>query len=200
MLAETLLVNLATANPLKMSTSKPKYCTVTVISPENETFNKENAILKFIAETNYDPSTNTFCYTLDKSGQEYYGTIWNGNFTAFPDLLKLEEKIISQIEIPNDPDSSGEFFDPYTRTTYECTANLPQLSYGVHNITIYRGVNYDGDAYYKNLQTFYFTPTELQSSNPEPFPTALVATAFGVSVAIALVSLLVYFRKKGRAP
>jgi hypothetical protein len=37
-----------------------------------------------------------------------------------------------------------------------------------------------------------------QEQSPEPFPTLLVATASGVSIAAVAVGLLVYFKKRKR--
>ena len=133
---------------------KPSYDNVTVLSPENETIDGENITLKFIVKTNNVLSYLSFCYTLDTSGEKLYGAIWN-------DLPKVEQKIVSQTVISNDSLSPDKPYDPYTETTFECTATLPPLSYGEHNITIYRGYNYENKhATYRNLQTFYFTVTE----------------------------------------
>jgi len=189
-IAGASFVNLTTANPV--IGLKPLYHNLTILSPENEAFSKENVTFKFIAKTNWAESSISFCYTLDAGGEMLYGAIWN-------DFLKVEEKIISQVEITNDSFTPEILYDSYTETTFECTSTLPPLSYGNHNITIYRGINYERkDAIYSNLQTFYFTvakPPE-PKLEPESFPTAIALTAFGVSVAMVGAGLLVYFKKR----
>jgi hypothetical protein len=58
------------------------------------------------------------------------------------------------------------------------------------NGTVY---GFDGvESVWSSIQTIDFTLTK----EPEPFPTALVATASGVSIAIIGVGLLVYFKKR----
>jgi parallel beta-helix repeat protein len=66
---------------------------------------------------------------------------------------------------------------------------LNGLATGVHNITVYALDNYGIRG---ASETVIFT-IEQQT---EPFPTALAATAFGVSVAIIGIGLLVYFKKR----
>ena len=68
---------------------------------------------------------------------------------------------------------------------------LTGLSNGTHTLTVYV-ITERGTA----SQTVHFTVSpEMQ---PEPFPTALVATASGASVAVVGAVLLVYFRKRKR--
>jgi hypothetical protein len=63
---------------------------------------------------------------------------------------------------------------------------LTGLPYGSHNITLHAN---DTSGNTGTSEIIYF-------SVAEPFPTTLVATASGVSVAIAVVGLLVYFKKR----
>jgi multisubunit Na+/H+ antiporter MnhC subunit len=71
---------------------------------------------------------------------------------------------------------------------------LTDLSNGYHNVTVY-AIDSAGNT--GTSETIYFN-VEV----PEPFPTTLVATASGVSVAVVGLALLVYLKKrsKGRSP
>jgi hypothetical protein len=66
---------------------------------------------------------------------------------------------------------------------------LTNLSYGNHNITVYGTDNYGNTG---SSETIYFT-----IAKPEPFPTTLVVASIG-AVAVAIVGLLVYFKKRRR--
>ena len=66
-------------------------------------------------------------------------------------------------------------------------ADLPQ---GQHTLTVYA---YDTAGNIGPSGTVYFTVAE-----PESFPTALVATVSGISVAVVGIGLLVYFKKRKR--
>ncbi|MCJ7560689.1 Ig-like domain-containing protein [Candidatus Bathyarchaeota archaeon] len=65
-------------------------------------------------------------------------------------------------------------------------STLTRLSNGVHNVTIYA---WDEAGNIGASETIYF-------SVEVPFPTMLVASASGVSVAVIGVGLLVYFKKR----
>jgi hypothetical protein len=65
---------------------------------------------------------------------------------------------------------------------------LTGLSEGLHNVTAYAWDNAQNLGYSENIM---FTVTQ-----PEPFPTTLVITASGASLAIIGVGLLVYFKKR----
>jgi hypothetical protein len=66
---------------------------------------------------------------------------------------------------------------------------LTGLPNGVHNVTVYA---HDLAGNIGASETVTFTVAE----EPEPFPTAPVAAASVATVAVALVGLLVYFRKR----
>jgi LPXTG-motif cell wall-anchored protein len=59
---------------------------------------------------------------------------------------------------------------------------------GTHNVTVYA---WDTAGNMGASPTVPFTVAK-----PEPFPTALVATASGLSVAVVGLGLLVYFKKR----
>jgi hypothetical protein len=68
---------------------------------------------------------------------------------------------------------------------------LTGLSYGGHNVTIYA---WDNSGNIGFSETIYFSIAKEQE--PEPFPTAIVATASGASTAIIGISLLIYVKKR----
>jgi predicted phage tail protein len=65
---------------------------------------------------------------------------------------------------------------------------LNDLTNGAHNITVYALDNYGIRG---ASETASFTIEQ-----PAPFPTALAATAFGVSATVIGIGLLVYFKKR----
>jgi hypothetical protein len=67
---------------------------------------------------------------------------------------------------------------------------LANVANGVHSITVYANDTYGNIG---ASPTVTFTVAK-----PEPFPTALVATASGLSVAVVGLGLLVYFKKRKR--
>ena len=207
LLLSALAVTISVSQALDFAHAKPSYEKITILSPENVTISKENVTFKFTVITSRVKLSHTsYCYTLDGSGEELFGAIWD-------DFLKVSERIISRVEITNDPMpySPYGFYNPYTETTSECTATLPSLSYGNHNITIYRGFNFNHkQAIYSNLQTYYFTvleptlpeqetephsPSETDFFSHEPFPTAY---SMGIVAAIVIVLLgaTVYILKR----
>jgi hypothetical protein len=75
-------------------------------------------------------------------------------------------------------------------TAVEISGNttITGLAIGAHNLTVSA---FDAAGNMGASETVFFTIAE-----PEPFPTVLVATASGASVAIIAVGLLVYFKKR----
>ena len=129
-----LTANVATANP--MIGSKPLYYKIDVFSPQNGTLAGENTTLKLIVKTNNVVPNKAYCFTIDGSGELLVGDWWDR-------LLKVQENVISQVVISDDPlEYNGGYFDPYLETTSECIAELPQLPVGEHKITVYHGPNY----------------------------------------------------------
>jgi multisubunit Na+/H+ antiporter MnhC subunit len=70
---------------------------------------------------------------------------------------------------------------------------LTGLSEGSHNLTVYAADAYGSAANIGASETINFT-----IAKTEPFPTALVITASGASLAIVAAALLVYFKKRKR--
>jgi N-acetylneuraminic acid mutarotase len=77
-------------------------------------------------------------------------------------------------------------------TAVEISGNttITGLAVGVHNLT---ASAFDAAGNMGTSETVYFTIAE-----PEPFPTVLVATAAGASIAIIAAVLLLYFRRRKR--
>jgi hypothetical protein len=135
---------------------KPLYYNVTIASPDKQIFVRDNesVVLKFIGQSNNDLQRMAYCYTFDGSGERLMGAIWS----SFP---KVNEKVVSKTVISNDSLAPDKPYNPYVEITTECTATLPPLTYGLHNVTIYHGNSYNHEwNLYNNLKTFYFTVFE----------------------------------------
>jgi hypothetical protein len=83
---------------------------------------------------------------------------------------------------------TGYSLDGQGNVTVSENVTLGKLSSGLHNVTVYAK---DVFGYVGVSETIFFTIVE-----SEPFPTALVATASVLSVAIIGIILLVYLRKR----
>jgi hypothetical protein len=130
----TSIVDLATANPIYQ---KPAYDNVTMQSPQqNQTYNPQVSItLRFTVKANDPLPYSSYFYTLDGSGESLTGPVWN-------DMGKLNIQLVSEVVISDDSASPGyPPYLPYTECTFDCSATLPRLSEGKHNVTIYRGLN-----------------------------------------------------------
>lgn len=134
---------------------KPLYYNISVVSPEQQVFIKDNesVALKFIGQSNNNLAKNAYCFTFDSSGELLMGPIWDS-------FLKVNEDI-SKTTISNDSLAPDKPYNSYVQVTTECTATLLPLSNGLHNITIYHGNSYNFKwNIYSNLTTFYFTVFE----------------------------------------
>jgi N-acetylneuraminic acid mutarotase len=89
----------------------------------------------------------------------------------------------------NEPASLRYTLDGENAVEISGNTTLTGLAYGTHNITVY-AVDAAGNT--GASETITFTVAE----EPEPFPTALVATASGAVVAVIGIGLLAYFRKR----
>lgn len=126
--------NFVRANPVY---PKPGYDIVSIQSPQNKTYNTDNIPLNFTCRTNFNPDYLAWCYTLDGNATILYGAVWNA-------LLKIEQKVVGQVLISDDSPNPGlEPYPPYTEYTIECNSVLPTLAAGWHNVTVYRGPNYE---------------------------------------------------------
>jgi hypothetical protein len=111
--------------------------------------------------------------------------------------LPLENKIYYSSDVPLDfivsePVSQITYsLDGQENVTTAGNTTLAGLSMGTHNVTVYA---WDTAGNMGASPTVTFTVAK-----PEPFPpfpTALVATASGLSVAAVVIGLLVYFKKR----
>jgi hypothetical protein len=82
----------------------------------------------------------------------------------------------------------GYSLDGQDNVTVTSNTTLSGLANGLHNVTVYANDTY-GNMGASEAVTFTV-------AKPEPFPTALVATASGLSVAVIGLGLLVYFKKR----
>jgi N-acetylneuraminic acid mutarotase len=82
----------------------------------------------------------------------------------------------------------GYSLDGQDNVTLSGNTTLAGLPYGSHNLTVYAT---DAAVNTGASDTITFTITK-----PETFPTALVATASGASVAVIGIALLMYFKKR----
>jgi parallel beta-helix repeat protein len=81
---------------------------------------------------------------------------------------------------------AGYSLDGKRNVTITGNTTLTGLSSGLHNITVYANDSY-GNMGASETVTFTL---------PQPFPTALVAGALGVSIAAIVIGLLAYFKKR----
>lgn len=122
-----------------------------------------------------------------------YFTINDGKTPAISNL-SIENKTYSQNDLPlnfttDEPTSwIGYCLDGKTNVTVAGNATLIRFSKGSHSVTIYAN---DTAGNVGASETVTFTV-----DTPEPSPAKLVATASGASVAVAGLSLLVYFKKR----
>jgi N-acetylneuraminic acid mutarotase len=147
----------------------------------------------FTIEFPTDRFTLNPSYTYSTMNQEYtppgYGTIPPVVAVISPENKTYAADNVSLTFILNKPAVwMGYSLDGDDNVTVTGNTTLSGLSSGLHNVTVYAK-----DAF-ENIgasETITFTIAKL-----EPFPTSLVATASGMSVAIIGIGLLVYFRKR----
>jgi hypothetical protein len=168
------------------------YNNITSHYPQNETYNQNCLTLNVTIKNNSNleyRDRNPYFYVIDGTGEILYGAVLG-------QLGRLNQKVVSQEEIPNMP------YDPYMEYTWECTTTLPQLPDGRHNITIYEGPksNNTNNIYY-SLIPFYFTiDTTASTSTPatsspndtdttQPILTETTALIIGAAVAGAVIAL-----------
>jgi hypothetical protein len=186
----TQIISLAEANPNMFM--KPRYCHISIQSPQNGTLNSAQILLNFTVEKCDVSDVYSYFYILD--GQD----IQSG--------VKIEE-----IQFVGEETISNDAGFPYVETTLMGQAVLPNLSDGAHSMTVFIGeVLGDGAIRPANVDPFSATvsfnvDSAIQSPSPtpqeneqKPFPTTMVATASGVSTALACLGLLVYFKKRKR--
>jgi hypothetical protein len=111
-------------------------------------------------------------------------------------VLSSESNVYKTSSVPlnftvNEPYSLVSYcLDGQDNVTINGNTTLTELPNGDHNVTVYAADQFGNTG---ASQIIYFS-VEV----PEPFPTALVATASGASVAVVGIGLLVYFKKRKR--
>jgi hypothetical protein len=182
----TLMINFAGANPNAFI--KPRYCHISIQSPQNGTQNAAPIFLNFTVKEWAISDFYAYFYILD--GQDYQSGV------------KIED-----IQFVGQETLSEEHAFSYVETTLEGQVVLPSLPDGAHTVTVFIGqVLGDGTIRPANVDPFSTTAnfnvdsTTESSPSPQeneqkPFPTTLVATASGASAAVVCLGLLVYFKK-----
>lgn len=179
-LAGTSLVNLVTANPVYQKTA---YNNVTMQSPQqNQAYSpQENIALRFTVKANDPLPYSSYFYMLDGSGESLIGLVWNR-------MGKLTIRLVSKVVISDDSPGPGyPPFPPYTEYTFDCSATLPRLSEGKHNVTIYKGLNeMNVHGGYDPLLTVYFAVSDspmitILSPKSQAYGIADVPLEFGAS-------------------
>lgn len=185
----TQMVRFAGANPNIFI--KPRYCNISIQSPQNGTENTAPILLNFTVKKWDISDVYSYFYILD--GQDHQSGV------------KIEE-----IQFVGQEALSEEHLFSYVETTLTGQAVLPTLLDGAHNVTVFIGqLVGDGTIQPANLETFSTTANFNVDSTPEsspapqeyeqnPFPTTLVAAAFGASAAVVGLGVLVYFKKRKR--
>jgi hypothetical protein len=184
----TQIISLAEAKPNMFI--KPRYCHILIQSPQSGTPNSAQILLNFTVKKWDISDVYSYFYILD--GQD----IQSG--------VKIEE-----IQFVGEETLSEEHLFSYVETTLRGQAVLPSLSDGAHSVTVFIGqVRGDGMIQPANVDPFSATTnfnvdSTIQSPCPAPqetvsapLPTTLVATASGVSAALACLGLLVYVKKR----
>lgn len=165
-----------------------RFSTVLNVSELSNGQHKIEVTASFTANIN-----NLFVPTYDFSSDPIYFTVYN---TPPPvvSIISLENKTYNEMDLSLiftvDKSTSWIAYslDNQANVTVSGNLTLPELSYGAHMITVYAKDTLGNTG---ASETINFS-VEVS----EPFPTALVATASGASVAIIGIGLLVYFKKR----
>ena len=220
MLAVTLIVHVASANPFMPSGSwsdEPTPPSINVQSP-NETLNYWSGSDVWLNFTVTEPVTNWYS-TESFSYPDYYATTL-GNLTQVRFSIDGKQENIAS-KISESALKIGKVYNPQGGVL-RFSVNLGRLSVGQHTINI----NAEGSAYYGNLTHSAFSdsfPIDTDESDktklvhssvqsnfvvdgvapsisvpPEPFPTVPVVAVSAAILAVAGAGLLVYFKKQKR--
>jgi hypothetical protein len=168
---------------------KPRYCHISIQSPQNGTHNSATILLNFTVKKWDISDVYSYFYVLD--GQDYQSGV------------KVEE-----IQFVGEETMSEEHLFSYVETSLMGQAVLPSLSDGAHSVTVLIGqVIGDGRIQPANVDPFSTTAhfnvdSTINSSSPipqetdsTPFPTILVATASGVSIVLFGLGILIYLKR-----
>jgi hypothetical protein len=186
------IISLAEANPNMFL--RLRYCHFLIQSPQNGPLNSALILLNFTVEKCDVSDVYSYFYILD--GQEIRSGV------KVEEIQFVGEKSVGSFD---------EHVFPNVETTLMGQAVLPSLSDGAHSVTVFIGqVVGDGTIRpanvdpFSTMANFNVDPT-IQSPSPTPqetasapLPTTLMATASGVSAALACLGLLVYFKKRRR--
>jgi hypothetical protein len=163
-----------------------EFSTVLNVSELSNGQHKIEVTARFTANIN-----NLFVPTYNFSSDPIYFTVYNAP-PPVVSIISLENKTYNEMDLSLiftvDKSTSWIAYslDNQANVTVSGNLTLPELSYGAHMITVYAN---DSLSNMGASETIYF-------SISEPFPTALVATASGASVAIIGIGFLVYFKKR----
>jgi len=132
--------------------------------------------------------------TLYATNEQYtpfgYGTVPPEIAVVSPENKTYTSSNVSLVFAVNKAASwIGYSLDGQDNVTVAGNVTISGLASGLHNVTVYAKDEFGNTG---ASGTIYFTIAK----EPEPFPTALVATASAASVAIIGIGLLVYFRKR----
>ena len=188
----TQIISLAEANPNMFI--KPRYCHISIQSPQNGTLNSASILLNFTVEKCDISDVYSYFYILDGQDIQSGGKVEEIQFVGEKSVGSFDEHVFPNVE-----------------TTLTGHVVLPTLPDGPHSVTVFTGqVVGDGTIRPANVDPFSTTATfnvdsTIQSASPTaqeavsaPLPTTLVATASGVSAALFCLGLLVYFKKHKR--
>ncbi len=187
--AGTLLVRLGKANPILV---KPLYAMISIQQPQEKTYNYSTLTLGFTAKTNADPSLLEYAYVLDR---DVVGIISEFNVTKTETIYN------------DQPDWTGDkpttyyhyYYHPYVEYTLEGNAELPSLSEGWHNITVYQGdIN---DFLFSDTITFGIntgSDGDVDSAATAPSPISVVLAAMAVLVVSVNTGLFLIAHRKRR--
>jgi hypothetical protein len=139
------------------------------------------------------PASDLINETVTGSNEEYtpigYGSIPPIISITSPEKANYATSDVSLSFVVNKlANWVGYSLDGQQNVTITGNATLTGLSNGLHNITVYANDTF-GNMGASETATFTV-------AKPEPFPTALVATAFDASAAVACLGLLLYFKKR----
>jgi len=138
------------------------------------TYNFSSAPIFFSIFRNQPPNVSV----ISPENKTYHQSTISLNFTLDEPTSKIEYSV-----------------DGQNNVTINGNTTLTDLSIGEHNCTVYAT---DVEGNIGASEIIAFTVSKPEQSEPEPFPTTLVAIASGVLVSIIVVGLLVYFKKRKR--
>ncbi len=156
----------AEANPYML---KPKYCHISIRSPQNETYYSIPVLLNFTTKNSHFPEYSYF-YTID--GQSIQSGTW-----------------VENVQILGNETITNDTAFPYIEYSSWGWAYLPSLNEGTHNLTLY-SVNHDNN--YGDIETIHFN-VEAQPK-VDSFPSTLIIASASLIAAVCF-GFVIYFKK-----